>query len=116
MAMAARGHAGGWASDPACRTESRLAASWRGRRVCWGRPRVLVGCAVSLLVPAPSLLVSAVSAHPGHRRATHDVRPAGNGAPCFGLLVLLPERSRLLPTRTELPSGLGDCSTEGPVT
>src|SRR5436190_21027116 len=102
MAMAARGRAGGWVSDSACRTESRVAASWRGRRVRRRRPRVLVGSAVSLLgVPARSLLVSAVS--PGHRRATHDVRPAGTGAPCFGLLVLLPERSRILPTSTELP-------------
>ena len=109
MGMAARGRAGGWTPDPACRTESRVAASRRGWRVRRGRSPVL-GSALSLLLVSAAVLLPART---GRGRATHRVRPAGNGS---SGLVLLPERSRLLSIRTELPRGVGESSTEDPMT
>src|SRR3970040_2386070 len=91
---------GGWILGPACRTGLRLAPSWRGRRLYRGRARVLVGSALSVLLVSAVLL----PARTGHRRATPDLHPAGAVAPGHaGLLVLLPERPRLLPTGPKLP-------------
>src|SRR6266481_2024162 len=80
------------------RTEPRVVSSWGWPRVCrgWGRgvAGVLVGSAGALVLVSPVLLPTRA----GHRAAATNVHPAGTSAPDRrDLLVLLPERQRVLP-------------------
>src|SRR5437899_345701 len=80
-----------------CRAEPRVVSSWGWPRICrgWGRgvAGVLVGSAGSVVLVSAVLLPSA-----GHRAAATNVHPAGASAPDRrDLLVLLPERQRVLP-------------------